>query len=224
MGLAAGGFVPLALWIDGRLGSGPDESFPRLVYVSEPAQARELLATVLTSMVTMASLVLSITMVVLTLAASQFGPRLIRNFMGSLRTQLVIGTFIMTSVYQLLLLSAVGWREGEGPYAYASVSVAMALTVVSLGLLVLFIHTLATSIMSETLIEAVGRELDAGIAELRLLGEVEDPEAALPADFAERARFCGPERDGYVQAIEFADIVEAARAADALVGAPLSPW
>jgi uncharacterized membrane protein len=43
-------------------------------------------------MMTMVSLVFSITIVVLTLAANQFGPRLIRNFMASPQTQLVPGT------------------------------------------------------------------------------------------------------------------------------------
>ena len=218
MGLAAAGVTPVAAWIDGRLGSGPDESYPGFIYVSEPDQARELLATVLTSMITMASLVFSITVVVLTLAASQFGPRLIRNFMGSRQTQVVLGTYVMTIVYCLLLLSLVGWREGEGPFPYLSVSLAIALTIVSVGLLILHIHALATSIMSETLVEAVGQELDQGIAELRRLGDGDDPEAALPDDFEDGAAFSGPVKSGYVQAIEFGDIVAAARAADALVG------
>lgn len=218
MGLAAAVLAPLAAWVDGRLGSGPDESYPFFIYVSEPDQARDLLAAVLTSMFTMTSLVFSITMVVLTLAASQFGPRLIRNFMGSRPTQVVLGTYVMTIVYCLLLLSIVGWREGQGPFPYLSVSVAIALTLVSLGLLVFFLHALATSIMSETLIETVGQELDQGIAELRPLGEGEDPEAALPGDFHDQASFSAPAKSGYVQVIEFGTIVEAARAADALVG------
>lgn len=47
--------------IDNRLGTGADESFPALIFVSEPEQARELLTTILSSISTMASLVFSIT-------------------------------------------------------------------------------------------------------------------------------------------------------------------
>ncbi len=216
MSIAAPLLVIGAMAVDSWLGQGEDQQFPWFIYVSKPAQAREFLSTILTSMITMASLVFSITMVVLTLAASQFGPRLIRNFMGRRVTQFVLGTYVMTILYSLLLLASV--PEGEESQAFLSVTIAIVLTVVSVCLLVLFIHTLARSIMSETLIEAVGRELDQGIHDLRPLGHEDDPEAALPDDFEERAEISGLERFGYVQAIEFERIVEAARAADALVG------
>jgi uncharacterized membrane protein len=116
------------LAFDDWLGQGSDESFPRMIYVSAPDQARELLATVLTSMVTMASLVFSITMVVLTLAAAQFGPRLIRNFMGRVQTQFVLGTFMMTSIYCLLLLASIAPGDSGESNAYLSVTIAIGLT------------------------------------------------------------------------------------------------
>ncbi|MBM3606511.1 MAG: DUF2254 domain-containing protein [Alphaproteobacteria bacterium] len=217
-----GGAAPLltagVLALDEWLGTGPDHSFPRLIYVSAPDQARDFLATILTSMITMASLVFSITMVVLTLAASQFGPRLVRNFMGRLQTQIVLGTFVMTIIYCLLLLASIGPGDSGGGHAYLSVTVATALTVVNVGMLVLYIHELAASIMSETLIEAVGQELDRGIAELPPKGQDHDPEEALPDDFAQRAALFGPPASGYVQAIEFERIISLARSADALVG------
>jgi uncharacterized membrane protein len=108
------------------------------VYVSTPGDAREVLATILSSMITMASLVFSITMVVLSLAANQFGPRLIRSFMASPQTQTVLGAFVMTIVYCLLLLGKIGSRGGEVPTEYLSVTVAILLTLISVGLLVLF--------------------------------------------------------------------------------------
>ncbi|WP_410216496.1 DUF2254 family protein, partial [Paracoccus sp. (in: a-proteobacteria)] len=211
MGTLALALTWCALALDEWLGQGPEESFPSLIYVSEPEQARELLGVILPSMITMASLVFSITMVVLTLAASQFGPRLIRNFMGRLQTQLVLGTFVMTILYSLLLLASIGpGVEGESS-AYLSVTIAIGLTVLCVALLVLYIHGLASSIMSETLIEAVGSALDQGVRELRPLGEAADPEEALPDDFDGRATFCGVEASGYVQAIEFEGILDAAR-------------
>lgn len=218
MGIAALALTMAALALDDWLGHGPDETFPSLIYVSEPAQARELLATVLTSMITMASLVFSITMVVLTLAASQFGPRLIRNFMGRLQTQIVLGTFVMTIIYSLLLLASIGTSETGETKAYLSVTLAVGLAVICVALLVLYIHQLGSSIMSETLIEAVGWELDQGIRELRPLGKTTDPEVALPDDFDERAALCRVEASGFVQAIEFEGILDAARSADVLVG------
>src|SRR5688500_9525685 len=66
-------------------------------------QASDLLGSLLGSLITMTTLVISITMVVLTLAAGQLGPRLIRSFVGDRRTQAVLGLFIATIVYILLV-------------------------------------------------------------------------------------------------------------------------
>lgn len=115
-------------------GAGPDT--PWYLYVAEPTDARAVLSTILSSIITMVSLVFSITMVVLTLAASQFGPRLIRSFMANPQTQMVLGTFVMTIVYCLLVLPTVDLRHGAERLPYLSVSIALVLTILSTGLLV----------------------------------------------------------------------------------------
>ncbi len=192
---------------------------PAFVYVGVADDARDVTATLLSSMMTMASLVFSITMVVLTLAAGQFGPRLIRSFMSSPATQLVLGTFVMTIVHCLLALSAIDWRQSEEPLPFFTVTFAILLSLISVGLLVLHLHVLARSIMSETVIARVRHELD---ETLDTLSEIEpeqpDPEAALPKDFYARAAFCGPPHTGYVRAIDFEGLVTVAKKADVLIG------
>jgi len=196
-------------------------STPWYLFVGNPADARAVLSTVLSSMITMASLVFSITMVVLTLAADQFGPRLIRSFMANPQTQFVLGTFVMTIMYCLLVFPVVDLRKVEKPLPHVSVSIALGLTIISTGLLVLFLHSLARSIVSETVIERVGNELDELLDEMAPLGvsgpaETADP-SLLPADLEERAAFLGPRRSGYVQAIQFAALAAAATRADVLI-------
>jgi uncharacterized membrane protein len=162
-------------------------------------------------MITMTSLVFSITMVVLSLAASQFGPRLIRNFMASPHTQIVLGTFVMTILYCLIVLAAIGWQGSEGMSPFSTITIAIALMAVSVALLVLFIHTLARSIVSETVIERVGRELDEILDEIEPLPSrlpQDDPEDALPKDFEQRSACFGPDVSGYVQGIEFDQLIE----------------
>lgn len=212
-GIALAALVPA---VDGAF----DEEAPWFVYVGAQVDARDIAGTLLASMITMTSLVFSITMVVLTLAASQFGPRLVRNFMASRRTQYVFGTYVLTIIFCLLLYGTIGWREGEGPFPYVSVSLAIGLTLLSVTALILHVHGLARSLVSETVIEQVGRELDAGISNLEPLegGAKEDPEAALPDDFEERAEFCGLRRGGYIQAIEIDKLIDAARVADVFIG------
>lgn len=220
MGAAAAALAGVASFVDRLIGDQPVEEVPLLVYVSTPDQARNLVSTLLSSMITMASLVFSITVVVLTLAASQFGPRLVRSFMGSRDTQVTLGLFVMTIVYCLLALVSLGWRHGgeDRTFGFATASVAIALTLLSVGLLVFYIHSLARSIMSETVIDKVGRELDALIEELDEFGDPEpDPQSLVPDAIHERGAFLGPSDSGYVQSIEFDSIAEAARNAGALV-------
>lgn len=211
--MAAGaiGLVALTIAIERPMTTaGPGT--PWFLYVGEPADAETVLSTILSSM---------ITMVVLTLAASQFGPRLIRSFMANPQTQIVLGTFVMTIVYCLLVLPVVGSREGSGKLPYASVSMALALTILSIGLLVLFLHILARSIVSETVIERVGNELDELLDEFAPLdaaGPTEVPtQQLLPVDFDQRAAFFGSREPGYVQAIQFERLVAIAQKADALI-------
>ena len=60
------------------------------------------MATDAASMVTIASVTLSITIVGLQLASSQFGPRLLSSFMHNRGNQIEIGTFIVMFSYCLL--------------------------------------------------------------------------------------------------------------------------
>ena len=206
-------------------GVGPG-SVPWWVYVSSPSDARSVLSTLLSSMITMTSLVFSITMVVLSLAANQFGPRLIRNFMASPQTQTVLGTFVMTILYDLIVLAAIGWRGEEGLFPFSTITIAMVLMAASIWLLVFFLHTLARSIVSETVIERVGRELDAVLDELEPLPSSlpqDDPENAIPEDFEQRSACFGPRVPGYVQAIEFDRLVEAVRSSDVVIGLYFRP-
>ncbi|MBM1171523.1 DUF2254 domain-containing protein [Microvirga arabica] len=220
MAAGAVGLVALTITIERSMTAvGPDT--PWFLYVGDTADARAVLSTILSSMITMATLVFSITMVVLTLAASQFGPRLIRSFMANPQTQVVLGTFVMTIVYCLLVFPVVGYRESSGKLPFVSVSIALALTVLSTGLLVLFLHSLARSIVSETVIERVGLELDELLDELAPLdaaGPNEVPtEQLLPADFDRRAAFFGSRQPGYVEAIQFERLLATAEQADLLI-------
>lgn len=220
MVIGAVGLAILTIAVEQRMTqAGPD--IPWFVFIGDPSDAQNVLSTILSSMITMASLVFSITMVVLTLAASQFGPRLIRNFMANPQTQVVLGTYVMTIVYCLLALPALEFRQTPERLPYASVSVALVLTLISIVLLVLFLDNLARSIVSETVIERVGHELDELLDELEPLCEAETQahaEQFLPADFDQRAAFFGPREAGYVLAIQFEELTAAAAKADVFIG------
>jgi uncharacterized membrane protein len=217
MALLALVLVWIAIRLDQALTDQGVSSVPWLIYTSPAVEAREVLVTLLGSMITMASLVFSITMVVLTLAASQFGPRLIRNFMASPQTQFVLGTFVMTIVYCLLMLAAVGSGGEEGLRAYGSVSIAIVLTLASVALLIVYLHVLARSIMSETVIQRVGGELDDLLDGFGPLSQQAEDPIQQTFNYQGRATFFGPRRAGYVQAIEFDELVAIAMEANVFI-------
>ena len=114
-----------------------------------PEGSRAVLSTVAGSMMTIASVTFSITIVALQLASSQFGPRLLRNFMRDRGNQVAMGTFIATFTYCLLILRTINGTQGEQFVPHISVTVGLLLALFSLGVLIYFIHHAAESIQAE---------------------------------------------------------------------------
>ena len=173
-------------------------------------QAPQFLSSLVTAMITMATLVISITMVVLTLAAQQLGPRLIGNFMGDRRTQLTLGLFVGTVVYLLLVLrSAYGQNSSVANLAVTGGTV---LVLICVATLLLFVHHLAHSIVADNVIDRVG-----ATSTVTSCGCC--PRGAGPTGAArpQAERGAGAVVDGgYVQAIGFDSIVAAAAEATPL--------
>lgn len=207
----AGGAVALSFGLvelDASLGS---EAVRRLgwLYGSGPEGARAVLSAVAGSMITVAGLTFSITMLTLQLASSQFGPRLLRSFMRDRGNQVVLGTFTSTFLYCLLVLRTVRGTEESSFVPHLSVAFGVVLATVSLAVLIYFIHHVANSIRIETVLAELAAETRAAIDRLypEQLGQAartRDPLAAashLREDVApSRAVFI--EGSGYVQHVD----------------------
>ncbi len=175
-------------------------------------QAPQFLSSLVTAMITMATLAISITMVVLTLAAQQLGPRLIGSFMGDRRTQASLGLFVGTVVYLLLVLrTAYGQNSSVANLAVTGGTV---LVLICVATLLLFVHHLAQSIVADNVIDRVGARLDRDV--LRLLPK-DAPEQPERPDLKQRGEPVLLSYGGYVQAIDFDSIVAAAAEANAVV-------
>lgn len=173
--------------------------------------ARVILSTIAGSMITVAGTVFSITIVTLTLASTQFGPRLLRNFMGSKFTQVVLGSFISTFVYCLCLLGSVEPAGYDGFVPGLSVNFAFALALSNVAILIYFIHHVATSIQVETVINEINNDL---IKNIEIFfphkRESEDQEADSNDDHIdenEEFETIDSEQYGYLQAVDI-DAIE----------------
>ncbi len=80
--------------------------------------ARGVLSTIAGTMMTVATTAFSITIVALQLGSSQFSPRILRGFTGDRGNQLVLGAFIATFVYSLLVLRSVRSETADRTYLF----------------------------------------------------------------------------------------------------------
>ncbi len=130
-----------------------------------PEGARTLLSTIATSMITVAGVTFSMTIVAVAFAASQIGPRLISNFMRDRNNQFTLGTFIATFTYCILILRSVynpkflGMEGRIGFVPQLSLLVAVLLALCSIMVLIYFIHHIPESILNSKVIGDVGEEL-----------------------------------------------------------------
>ena len=126
--------------------------------------AREILATLSAAVITVVGIVFSITIVTLTLASTQFGPRMLRNFIRDRGTQFTLGTFVATFVYATLVLISIGpGGSGRDFVPHLSITTAVGLVTLSMAVLIYFIHHIATSIQLPQVIASIAKDLSRAI-------------------------------------------------------------
>ena len=196
------------------------------LYSGGPDGARTLLSVIASSMITVAGVVFSITIVVLTLASSQFGPRLIRNFMHVRANQMVLGTFVATFIYGILVLRTVSAVAGKIFVPSLSVTVAILMSLLSLSVLIYFIHNVSESIQAQHIIARVRRDLDKAVDRIfpEKLGMQEDlsldpikRDYDIPTSCDREVCHVKAEQSGYLQAIDNEALLRIAVEEDLLI-------
>mgnify|MGYP002777061403 CR=1 FL=1 len=193
-------------------------------YSLGPSGSRAILSAIASSMVSVATTAFSITIVALQLASSQFGPRLLRNFMQDTGNQVVLGTFIATFVYSLMVLRTVNGVEENEFVPHISVTCGIGLAIASIGVLIYFIHHAASSIQVDQVIKRVGQELESAINRLypEKIGRTaskrrEEKVSDLPPDFDRDAAVIRATKTGYIQAIDDTQLMQIAIEKDLLL-------
>jgi uncharacterized membrane protein len=122
--------------------------------------ARSVLSTIAQSMLTFTGLVFSITMLVLQLASSQLSPRVTRTFLRDRKNQMVLGMFVATFVFTLVVLREVRTpvEADAGFVPGISIWAAFALLLASVAAFIVYIDHMAHSIRASSVIESIARE------------------------------------------------------------------
>ncbi len=172
--------------------------------------AGTVLSTIAGSMITVAGTVYSLTIVALTLASSQFAPRVLGGFIRDRTTKLVLGFFVATFTYSLLVLRAV--RDDFVPGT--AVGVAIILALISVGLLIYFINHIFHGIQISTILARVAQET---AVQIDLLypqpWQPDAPGSELPAVAAPDAAVVVADHSGYLQFVDHAALLHLATAA-----------
>jgi len=136
------------------------EALPSWIRIESADGARQLLSALAAGVITVLGVVFSVTIVALTLASQQFGPRMLRNFIRDLGTQFTLGAFVATFVYAILTLGSIGGgRTPDGFVPQVSVTVALVLVFLNVFVLIYFIHHITISIQLPGVMSSIAANL-----------------------------------------------------------------
>jgi uncharacterized membrane protein len=127
--------------------------------VGRPTSATAILTTIAASMVSLAALVLTITMVVVQLAMGQFSPRIVQRILKDKPSQLAIGLFVATFVHAVLTTrDIVDLGDGTGRVPGIAVATSYLLVLASIAVLVIYVHHIGQALRVSAMIELVGHD------------------------------------------------------------------
>lgn len=164
--------------------------------------ARAILATIAGSLMTVAGVTFSITIVAISLAANQYSPRVLRNFSRDRTNQLTLGFFAGVFAYCIVVLGAV--HGGDDAFVPSvSVLVAILLSITAVGVFIYFIHHTAVSVESSHIVSAVAEETVANVREIFPEHCCKDPERRpIPGDDQGGWTPIPSSRTGYLQTVD----------------------
>jgi uncharacterized membrane protein len=199
-------------------------ALPHWITSGSADAGRQVVVAIAAAVITVLGVVFSITILALTLASQQFGPRMMRNFVRDLGNQMTLGVWVATFVYSVLVLVSIAGNF----VPHVSITVAEALLLVDLAVLIYFIHHIATSIQLPEVIAGIARDLHQAV-------DAEFPIPALAVGGVGRVDGHGPGvdeitdllgeggvtvpslRSGYLQFVGYGDLVRIAEESDAVI-------
>lgn len=211
--------------LDGVIDISQD-GIARFFLVKSSDSARSILTTISGAMIGVAGTVFSVTLVALTLASSQFGSRLIRNFMYVRLNQVVLGSYISTYLYCLLILNSIRDSEDFAFIPSISILVAILAAIANIILLIVFIHQIATSIQADHVIADISDFISKRIEEFSddndsIKNKIINADGVLK-QFKYREAIYSP-ANGYLQYIDKESLTESLQQGKALLELQFRP-
>jgi uncharacterized membrane protein len=186
-----------------------------------PSTVEPIMTTIAGSVIGVGGVVFSVTMVALTLASGQFGPKVLREYLDSTLAKITLGLFIGTFIYNIVALISV--RSANGPGLYLLIGVALA--ILALFMFVQFIHRSALSIQADRMVHRIAEQLDTALDSHAR--QADDPHRGCgSAPWRRGAAGCrswpvSAGSRGYVESIDYAGLTDIASEADVYLKIPV---
>jgi uncharacterized membrane protein len=181
--------------------------------------ARAVLTAIAGAMLAVVGLVFSILMVALVLASQQFSPRILRNFVRDPISQNVLGVFVAVFVYSLLVLARISEREKEIFTPVFSVTGSILLAMLAIGVLIYFIDHITRTIRVSYIIADINRQTENLLDDWGTATHAQyvatNPDQ--PARDGAHEVIVTSLRAGYLQAIDYDELVQAAQTHDVTI-------
>ena len=203
-----------------------DLTLPVWIRTGSADAERQVLIAIAAAVITVIGVVFSITILALTLASQQFGPRMMRNFVRDMGNQITLGVFVGTFVYAVLALGSIN-SLSPNFVPHLSTSIAEALLLVDLGILIYFIHHIAKSIQLPEVIAGIADDLMESI-DAEFPQRVGEPLDVMPQHsgksvpellklIEERGAVVPSAVSGYIQYVGYAQLISIATRTDSFI-------
>ena len=183
------------------------------VYIGGAESERATLLTIATTTLSTAGIVFSLAVVPLSVAAGQYGSRLLRNFLRDVPTQAALGAFCGTFTYALTVLFSLP-PEGKDiqNLPHLAVTGSLALALLCFVALVFFVHHVGASLQAPVVIDEVADDLERALhVHYGIAPQRPGTDAILSA------------HTGYVQAIDLEALADAARRGGVVLALKVGP-
>jgi len=211
----------LMLYLDSLYGNSIPKSL-EFLFVAEAQGARSVLSTIAGSMITVAGVTFSMTLLSVSHASSQIGPRILAGFMQDRGNQVTLGVFVSTFIYSILILKTIqGQGQDQENYNQflpnLSISVAVVLSFLSIAVLIYFINHVSKAINMTLAVSRIGSQLSKAISKSSSNHEEATDQYQLPKDFEEKKEFLFASDKGYIKHLDHQQLKKVAAENNLLV-------
>ena len=190
---------------------------PSWITMGSIDDARAILSAMLGSVSTVLALIFSVALLVLSMVATLFGPRLLSRFLHDWVTQFTIGLFMATFVY-LCLVFLVTHQDAHSRFVpQISLLTSWFLVVASFGFLVFYSHRIASSIQNPDLVAKIVDDMQPSVAVPQRHRDVSPLEPTVVAEQIAGGGAVEARASGYLQFVDHAALLDAASRAGATI-------